>query len=702
MIIKSIEINNFLTYYASNTFKFDAGSTIIIGQNNTGKSKLFDAYNWVLYNQVYQSELEDWKDTNFMGENLVNKLAKNMCAISAWLSTSVTLSFEDDNANTYLVTREYRIQRLTSETWSRSTDSELNLTKREAISQNTTFLSGEDANVELNKFFPKNLSRYFLFQGEAISQLLRLNKRSDFTRAINEMSGIKYFAKASRYANKVYEKFKYEFDNKEEQSVQVLKGKLEIANKINGISEKLNDLTKQLENEYIERDIKQIKFDEKTAELSRYEECGKLLQEIKLLEKELLQAQERRKDLYEYNRVELFNSWFYTPVKDQFASFLSLYRKGKEESKIPEPIRQDFIRQMLQENVCKVCGTIALEGSDAYNHIAQHINDRSLDHEVATINTLSDTADTMITMLNQVPEMVTDFKLKLRSIQELLNSISERIDYREDELRIVIERLADKKGEVTLERSEIEKVNIIQLKRDIDQIREDLVESKDRIAQLIGRIEETQDALAEVKKEEEKLVANSSNELERNRMQLAKRIKEHASKLHQDFLGRLLKDIEQAANECFSNMTATNTALSGSVRIDYLKEEVYIVDEHGRRMTNINQANRVSLQISFVAAVLSVSNKIWDNHFPFVADAPISALGGNNKLSAIITMINIFRQSILILKDDAAFTNPESIKNDEVRQLIQKNSKIHYAYELRMSDSTTSDEQHTEIKILKK
>ena len=701
MIIKSIEIQDFLSYYGnSNHFKFDSEATLIIGQNNTGKSKLFDAYNWVLYNEAYKTEAEDWKSTSEWRDELANKLAKKRCPVLSWLTISVCLSFEDDANNNYTVTREYRIQKLSDDNWNTTANSELTVTKRVGISYDTIHFSGDEAGIELNKYFPKNLSRYFLFQGEGISKLLRLNQRSDFTKAISELSGIKYFAKASRYASNVYDRFKYEFESKEESDINIQNAKVKIASEINDLNDKLTDLRNKLENELIERDIKQQKLDDKLDELSRYEECAKLLQEIKNLEKEQLQKLEQRNTLFEHNRIDLFSSWLYKPVKEHFVNYLELYRKGKEEHKIPESIRQDFIQQMLQEHLCKVCGTAAPEGSDPYEHISSHINERSLDKEVAVINTLSDAADTMKVTIDFLHGNIEEFRSQLHHIQDELNKIRERIDYKEDELRIVIERIEEEKR-TRLKRNDIEEVNLVQLKKDIDQIRRDLDSSKGKIAQLIGRKEETENQYGEKKREEGQLVAKSSNEIERKRMLLAERIKRHAEQLHQDFLSKLLSEIEEEANNYFISMTKKNVALSGSVRVDYINEEVYPVDEQGRRMSNINQANKVSLQISFVAAVLNVSNRIWENHFPFVADAPISALGGNNKLSAIKTMIDIFRQSIIILKDDASLDNVESVRNDEVRQLIKMNKKIRHAYELKMSVDGSSEQQHTEVIKLK-
>ena len=146
-------------------------------------------------------------------------------------------------------------------------------------------------------------------------------------------------------------------------------------------------------------------------------------------------------------------------------------------------------------------------------------------------------------------------------------------------------------------------------------------------------------------------------------------------------------------------MTELNPALSGRVKVDINESEVYTVDEAGYRLTNINQANKVSLQIAFVGAVLSVSNSFWDTYFPFIADAPVSALGGNNKLAAIKTMTDIFQQSIIMLKDDAITSDQDSVKNDLVRQMIRNDKNIKNAYDLTMTGGTL-EEQHTKINRL--
>jgi DNA sulfur modification protein DndD len=701
VIIKSIEINNFLSYYGKSEFRFDRGATIIIGQNNSGKSKLFDAYNWVLYDEAFKTEAEAWESTQDWGQELGNRLAMQRCKINGHIEILVALEFEDEVDNSYLVTRTHRIKKLAEDRWDTSLPTSVQVTRTEAGTHNRIPLTAEDIKVELERFFPKNLSRYFLFQGENISKLMRLNQRSDFTRAISELSGIKYFAKAKIYARDIYERAKITFEEKSDSVETVQNEKERLSREIDAQQELIDEVQAKKDNEVKERDQIEALHDEKLRKLAKYEACATILDDIKKYEEQRDQAIMRKKQLYEHNHATLISEWIYGGSEDDFRNYLSMYRMAKDDKKIPEPIRQDFIKEMIEEELCKVCGTHAPKGSAAYTAILQHLNEKALDKEVAIINTLSDTADIMATMIRNLSGSANTFRSELTAVNEDINRARELMVQKEDELDVVIENIAAERNE-EISRQDIEKVNILKVKQSRDQLRNDLEKSKSKIAQFIGNLEILDEGLKKLLQDYENLIDQSANELEKRRMKLALQIKGHVDRLHDSFLTKLIYDIEAEANSYFASMTEGSEALSGRVRVDYQAREVYVIDETGARVSNINQANKVSLQIAFVAAVLSVSNKIWGSYFPFVADAPISALGGNNKIGAIKTMISIFRQSIIILKDDARTGNEESLRNDEVRQLIQYNPQIKHAYELSIDRSSGKVlEQFTTVSTLK-
>ena len=692
MIIKSIEIENFISYHKAVTFKFGDGPTIIIGQNRTGKSKLFDAIKWVLYGKAYNTDLEDWFETKDWKDQIVNNYAKSQCRIGDTVKASVIIIFEDEQENKYVLKREYKIKKKSATEWDSPRDTIVHLNKRDHSTNNSNDTWDLEAEDLVKTIFPENLSKYFLFQGENISQIMSLNNKSAFSKALNDLSRIEIFERAKNYTEKVYKLLKKEFESKEDADKQLQENKLQISSQLDQLKDDLQTEEEQFDNYVKERDTAKEVFDKKNEELKKFEECRKIIADISYLESQESNKTELRTSLVENQKKEIFESWMYAGSEQILKNFLSIYEKSKVEQKIPEPIRQEFIKEMLEKEICLVCGSEAKSGSEPHVHIKSLLNEKALDKETELINKLSFVADTTLEKTVNVKDGIKDFYTRIADVDEQIKNLSSRIKIKNEELNTV--KPAD------ISEDEIKLRNFSQLQKDRDNAKQDLDKFDLKINGAKSKIEYINKQIIDKQKAYDSLVANSSNIKEKDRLQLAEKVNDTVAKFYDSFLNRLITDIETEANAYFSKMTEKNDALSGKVKVDYIQKEVYTIDELGNRLFNINQANKVSLQISFVAAVLSVSNKFWNTYFPFIADAPISALGGNNKATTVETMTDIFNQSIIILKDDAVTTDPDSVRNDLIRGLIRKNNSIQHAYELKMEGSSL-EEQRTKIEILK-
>ena len=692
MIIKSIEIENFLSYYNANKFDFGDGPTLIIGQNRTGKSKLFDAINWAFYDKAYNTDFERWDTTKDWKEQLVNNYAKSLCKIGDSVNTSVVITFEDETGNRFVLTKGYRIKKKSAVDWDAPRTATLNLNKKDHLSNNSSDTWDLEAEDLIKNIFPENLSKYFLFQGENISQIMSLNNKSAFTRALRDLSRIEVFEIAKTNTEKVYRQLKKEFESKEDSDKQLQERKIQLSNELERLKGDLQNEEDQFDNYVKERETAKEVFDKKNEELKKFEECAKILSDIKYLEEQKASKIDIRNAIIENQKKEIFESWMYAGTESIIQNFHEIYRKNKIDRKIPEPIRQEFIKEMLDKEICLVCGSDAHKGSSPHNHIKSLLNDKALDKETELINKLSFVADTTLEKVVNIKSNILDFYKKTGDIDEQIKNFSSRIKTKEDELRDV------KPSDVSDD--EIKKRNFAVLSKDREAAKTDLDKYELKINSAKSLKDHISKNLLDKQKEYDSLVQNSSNKKERERLQLAEKINETVTEFYNNFLTRLIEDIETESNIYFHKMTQKNSALSGKVKVDYDLKEVYTIDEAGNRLFNINQANKVSLQISFVGAVLSVSNKFWNTYFPFIADAPISALGGNNKVNTVETMIDIFNQSIIILKDDAVTDDQDSVRNDLTRNLINKSDRIEHAYELTMV-GTTLEEQHTKIDKLK-
>ena len=57
MIIKSITIENFQSYHGTQKIEFSKGLNLIVGKGGKGKSKLFNAFYWVLFGKIYITDV---------------------------------------------------------------------------------------------------------------------------------------------------------------------------------------------------------------------------------------------------------------------------------------------------------------------------------------------------------------------------------------------------------------------------------------------------------------------------------------------------------------------------------------------------------------------------------------------------------------------------------------------------------------------
>ncbi|MBK7625651.1 MAG: AAA family ATPase [Bacteroidales bacterium] len=426
MIIRRIEIENFLSYYGKNNFEFEIGPSIIIGQNNTGKSKLFDAFNWVLFDRAYKTEIEKWECTKDWGKEIINNLAKKECKAGGTAETSVSILFNDEEENKYYLTREFRIKKNNDKTWEIPRNSELSLSITEAITGNSKNYYENDAEEYLKSIFPENLSKYFLFQGESISQIMSLNSRSAFSKALTDLSRIEVFESAKRYTEKVVKICKKEFEEKEDSDKALQTKKNDLSLDIQKFKIDLGDQDDLFNNKCRERDIAKTVFDKKSDELKKYEECAKILREIDYLQSQWQQRNELRQAIVDSQKREIFDRWMYAGTENILKSFLDFYKRNKTDKKIPEPIRQEFIKEMLEDKKCKVCLTLAPLGSREYKNIQSHLSDKSLDKETELINQLSMVADNMQDKVNNIVSELQKYYEKLEKIDEEIKTLMKR------------------------------------------------------------------------------------------------------------------------------------------------------------------------------------------------------------------------------------------------------------------------------------
>ena len=227
----------------------------------------------------------------------------------------------------------------------------------------------------------------------------------------------------------------------------------------------------------------------------------------------------------------------------------------------------------------------------------------------------------------------------------------------------------------------------------LDSAKRDVAKNDGSIGLLTSEIKSLQHELNSLIVEDEDI-----DESDKIKNHYAEKLNAAMSRLYEVAHDTAYNEVQAKADEYYKEMTKENPALVGNIKIDTETSEIYTVDENGIRIRNINQGNRISIQLAVIAGILTVAQDQFGQQYPFVTDAPVSALGGDNKLQTIQTMITAFEQSVIIIKDD---TSSKNKTNDEIRKFISESNDVGIAYELSLSKSEAVLDQYTVVTKIK-
>ena len=139
MKIIEINIQNFQSYYDKTLMRFGDGLNLVIGNGGKGKSKLFNAFYWVLFGDIYITDL-GWCSTNglphsakfTMGRHeFINEKALYECMVGESVLCHVSLVVEDEKSEPITIERTVKATRKQEGEWNsaQSWDVTMNMLK---------------------------------------------------------------------------------------------------------------------------------------------------------------------------------------------------------------------------------------------------------------------------------------------------------------------------------------------------------------------------------------------------------------------------------------------------------------------------------------------------------------------------------------------------------------------------------------------
>ena len=160
MLLQSIKLVNF-RQFLNEEIAFASGKdgknvTIILGENGTGKTTFAQAFFWCLYGE-----------TEFSDKMILNRLVANKLLSGQSAKVSVELVLQHGE-NTYTITREQTYTKDGSGNI-KGANTVFDILRRDKTG-NTTAIKPTLRETEIKSILPKELSKYFFFDGERIER----------------------------------------------------------------------------------------------------------------------------------------------------------------------------------------------------------------------------------------------------------------------------------------------------------------------------------------------------------------------------------------------------------------------------------------------------------------------------------------------------------------------------------------------------
>lgn len=366
MLLQSIKLENF-RQFRNESIDFADGNngknvTIIIGENGTGKTTFAQAFFWCLYGE-----------TEFSDKNMLNKVVASELRPGQEAKVQVVLKLKHGDVD-YTLIRE-QVYRKDSSNRIKPDNTVFDIAKKDA-SGNTSYIKKSACESEVKGILPKELSRYFFFDGERIEKMSKDisngKKAADFADAVKGLLGLNGMYSAIQHFNprvrsSVISNYEASYNS---QSNAKIKEYTDTINRCNAEIEQIDARIEELDSEI---ETATVRKGDKVKELKQYEEGEKLQEEKEKLQRKIAAAEKSKANVYKLMSKDFngnLSSFFSISLIQRALELLS--EKDFAGKDIPY-MHAKTIEYLLKQKVC-LCGTHLDEGTIPYAKVKELID----------------------------------------------------------------------------------------------------------------------------------------------------------------------------------------------------------------------------------------------------------------------------------------------------------------------------------------
>lgn len=695
MKLNKIIIKNFRSYYGENCFELSDGLTLVIGDNGDGKTTFFEALEW-----LFDTSKDNKSESN------ISEMRKAEMGIGDSDEVSVTMTF--DHRGEKEICKKFIFEK----------DTNGSVRTRDFSFVGYEIVGAErykrDGKILLESCFDTVIRRYCLFKGER--ELNVFDNNTALKTLVDTFSGIK------------------QFDNLVELTTYFEQQSDNLVTKELKKDKKQEEVIKRLEYELskVQSDISDVRHDISIKEkaVSDYETRLRVLEEnqdacenlqdinARIEQKKIEQRRLMGYINLDYNAMLLDDMW----ILRAFPSILSEYQKkvsslsrekrklqkaederiavekGKQEAikeiqklandATPLPWNlpdKETMQEMIDDEICKVCGRPAEKGSDAYNFMVNKLNEY-LDH----IRKESEAAQQQETPIKPLFENTYINELHTRSIQlsgdteqelmGLATAIADRLSFvqsRKQDLERVNKDLTeaeDAKMQLLIQTPDLTEEMLIKNFKDFKGLSDSSTRASLDLQELNHELEVLEAQKQELKERQNQIVPSNGIVRVYQKVHITlERIMKAFEAAKNRNVEEFIQTLEEQANiylkklnaDDFRGVIKIKRTADGSARINlYSSNDTLIANPGG--------AQKTTMYMSVLFAISKITTLKRDEDYPLIFDAPTSSFGEFKEDIFYNIIDNIDKQCVIFTKDLLRYdrdTEKRELDFDKINQL---------------------------------
>ncbi len=324
---------------------------------------------------------------------------------------------------------------------------------------------------------------------------------------------------------------------------------------------------------------------------------------------------------------------------------------------------QDTMQEMIDDEVCKVCGRPAPKGTEAYEFMVSKLNEfrkhldakkkseeaKPKDEELFVNRYIEQMHNLSISLGGSKAQDISELTETIFGKLELLETFKRELAKAEDKLQEAM----DDKARLLIQ---VEGVTEEQLDLDFHNLKGFFEQKGKAEKKLVELREELRQALADKQIIEDKydsLNPGSSMAKVYQKVHIILRNIANAFKESKELnLTRFLAEIQDRANDYLARLNTQDFhGIIRLVRTSQDTTEIRLLSANGRTITDPSGSQLTTMYMSVLFAISDLTSDKREEDYPLIFDAPTSSFGGMKESGFYNIIDSIQKQCIIVTKD---------------------------------------------------